>query len=176
MHKLRTHKWKRLARDASGLATIEFAFVSLVMMYTVLNGVEVARWSLQRMEVANAVNSATQAVWNACTSKKLPATTTCSGMEPAITAGLESTSLGNGVSGSSTEAYYCVDSDGVLTKVAEVADGKPDDCSDVDDTSHVPGDYVMVSASHTFTPLFPGMTVADLLPTDMTSTGSMRLL
>lgn len=183
MRELLTPKLKRLRGDTSGLATIEFAFVSLVMMYTILNGVEVARWSLQRMQVANAVNSATQAVWNACTSTKLPATTKCTdattGMTAAITAGLQSTSLGSDVTldtGFPSEAYYCLDSDGVLTKVGEVADPKPADCSEVDDDDHAPGDYVMISASYTFTPLFPGMTVADLLPTDMTSSGSMRLI
>ncbi len=53
---------KRLSAETSGMATIEFAIASTALTVGLLNGLEVARWSLQRMEMANAVHSATLAV------------------------------------------------------------------------------------------------------------------
>ena len=55
-----------LLKETSGLATIEFAFASTVLMYGLLNGLEAARYSFQKMEVANAVHAAAHAAWNAC--------------------------------------------------------------------------------------------------------------
>ena len=109
---------KRLVSDRSGLAGIEFALASTALTVGLLNGLEVARWSFERMEVANAVHSATLAVWNACDTKHLPAKTNCSGLTTAITNGLATTSLTTDVtiaSGYPTEAYYCLNSSKVLT-------------------------------------------------------------
>ena len=109
---------KRLVSDRSGLAGIEFALASTAFTVGLLNGLEVARWSFERMEVANAVHSATLAVWNACDTKHLPAKSNCSGLTTAITNGLATTSLTTDVtiaSGYPTEAYYCLNSSKVLT-------------------------------------------------------------
>jgi Flp pilus assembly protein TadG len=169
---------KCLKAAESGVAGIEFALVTSVLMLTLLNGVEIARWSFQRMQVRNAVHSASQAVWAACDTKHLPAKTNCTGLDAAITAGLQSTSLGTSVtktSGYPTEAYYCVNSSGVLTQVGPITAAKPSDCSAVGDASHSPGDYVMLSASYTYKPMFKGITVGNMLPKTLTATGSMRL-
>ncbi len=85
---------KRLFSDRSGLAGIEFALASTALTVGLLNGLEVARWSFERMEVANAVHSATLAAWNACDTKHLPAKTNCTGLTTAISNGLATTSLG----------------------------------------------------------------------------------
>lgn len=149
----------------------------MVMMYGLLNGLEIAQWSQQRMEVANAVHSASQAAWKACDLKHLPATTNCSGFTTAITNALQSTQLGSAVkfsSGSPTEAYYCVNSSGVLTQVSTVA-SKPSDCSGVGDSTHSPGDYVMISATYTYHPMLSNITVGRFLPATLSYSGSMRL-
>ena len=169
---------KRLLADKCGVAGIEFALVTTVLMYSLLNGVEIARWSFQKMELRNAVHSASQAAWSACDTKHLPATTNCTGLNTAITNGLRSTSLGSHVtatSGFPTEAYYCVNSSGVLTQVGPVTAAKPSDCSAVGDATRSPGDYVMLSASYTYTPMFTGITIGNMLPATLTSKGSMRL-
>ena len=86
----------------------------------------------QKMEMANAVNSATLAAWNACDTKHLPAKTNCTGLTSAITTGLQTTSLGTSVtlaSGYPTEGYYCVNSSGVLTNVANYSATPPATCS-----------------------------------------------
>jgi Flp pilus assembly protein TadG len=170
---------KRLLSDRSGLAGIEFAVASTVLTLGLLNGLEVARWSFQRMELANAVHSATLSVWNACDTKHLPAKTKCTGLTAAITNGLKTTTLGTDVtiaSGYPTEGYYCVDSSGVLTNVANYTATKPTDCSAVGDSSHSPGDYLVINASYTYAPMFgSGLTVGSLLTTNLTSTGYIRL-
>ncbi|MGZ2410958.1 Flp pilus assembly protein TadG [Sphingomonas sp. F9_3S_D5_B_2] len=170
---------RNLLRDSSGLATLEFAIASTTLMVGLLNGLEVARWSYQKMELANAVHSAAQAAWNACDTKHLPATTKCTGLSAAVTNALAATSLGSGVTattGYPTEAYYCVNSSGVLTSVGPVSAAKPADCSGVSDTAHVPGDYVVISASYTYSPLFgSNLTAGGFLPATLTKTGYIRL-
>ena len=179
MHKLTSHL-KRLISDRSGLAGIEFALASTVLTVGLLNGLEVARWSFQKMELANAVHSATLAVWNACDTKHLPAKTNCSTpLTTAITNGLKTTSLGTSVtlaSGFPTEGYYCLNSSKVLTLVAAYNATKPTDCSSVGDATHTPSDYVVIQAAYTYTPLFGnGLTVGKILQSNLTSTGYIRL-
>ena len=166
---------KRLFGDSSGLAGLEFALASTALTVGLLNGLEVARWSFQRMEVANAVHSATLAVWNACDTKHLPAKTNCTGFASAVTTGIAQTSLGS-MTPTTTEGYYCVNGSGVLTKVADYTATKPTDCSSVGDSSHSPGDYVVITASYPYTPLFgSGLTVGSMLTSSLTSTGYIRL-
>lgn len=179
MRKLFSFK-SRLFADNSGLATIEFALASTALTVGLLNGLEVARWSLQKMEVANAVHSATLSVWNACDTKHLPAKTKCTGLTTAITNGLQTTSLGTSVTlatGYPTEGYYCVNSTtGVLTKVADYSATKPADCSAQGDATHSPGDYVVIQATYAYTPLIGGhLTVGSTLQSTLTSTGYIRL-
>ena len=170
---------KRLSAETSGMATIEFAIASTALTVGLLNGLEVARWSLQRMEMANAVHSATLAVWNACDTKKLPAKSNCAGLNSAITTGLQTTSLGTSVtlaSGYPTEGYYCINSSGVLTNVANYNATPPADCSAQGDSTHSPGDYVVIQATYSYTPLIgSGLTVGSALPSTFTSTGYIRL-
>lgn len=173
-----TRKW-RLFADTSGLAGMEFALATTVLVVGLLNGLEVAQWSMQKMELNNAVHSATMAVWSACDIHHVPAMTNCStAMNTAITNGLQSTSLGTHVTlDTATEGYYCAGG-GVLTKVAAYdATTVPSDCSSVsNDKSHAPGDYVVVKANYTYTPLFgSSLTVGNTLPTALTSTGYIRL-
>lgn len=169
---------RSLGADTSGLAAVEFAIASTVLMLGLVNGVEIARWSLQKMQVANATNSASLAVWNACDTKHLPAKTNCTGLTAAITNGLNSTSLGSGVtlaSGSPTEAYYCVNGSGALQQVAAYTDAKPADCSAAGDSTRTPGDYVKIMTRANYTPLFGHVSVGGSLPSTFTSTAFIRL-
>ena len=178
VYKLLRSLWGPVASDTSGVAGIEFCVVSGVLMIGLLNGIEFARWYYQKMEMTNAVHSASYAVWKACDSKMLPAKTNCPGLTNAITNAVQSTSLGTSVtltSGYPTEAYYCVNSTGVLTQVSTIS-SKPADCTAVGDTTHAPGDYVVVAASYTYSPLFSTITIGGHLPTAMTSTAYMRLM
>ena len=171
---------KALGEDESGMVLVEFAFVSLALLYMLMNGLEVARWYYQRTEVSHAIHSASQAVLRSCDpTKQLPATTNCPNFNTYVAEGLASTALGNSIvltSGFPTEAYYCLNSSKTLQQVGTTASARPSDCTAVGDSTHRPGDYVQIQASYTFSPLFTGLTAGSLMPTNMTSTGFIRLL
>jgi hypothetical protein len=90
-----------------------------------------------------------------------------------MTSAAQSTSLGSTVTlGTASEGWYCTDSTGTLKPVV----GPPTDCSATLTGSTVaPGDYISITASHTYNPIFPSATIAAALPSPITSTAWMRL-
>jgi Flp pilus assembly protein TadG len=169
--------WRRLSalrRDSRGVAAIEFALIASTLSIGVLNVVDIGVFAYKRMEVENAGQAGAQAAWAACPQDQLPATTNCSALTTAVTTAIQSTSLGTHVTAATpTEGYYCVSSAGVLTYVSAVST-KPADCSSVGGTAS-PADYVTISVSYTYAPIFPGITVASAFPTDLSKTTYMRM-
>ena len=176
----------RLLRDESGLAAMELALVAGTLSTVMLNGVEIGRFYFAKMELQNATQMAAQNVWKVCdTPTKAPVTRNCAGRTTAMETGLQSTSLGTSVtlsSGYPTEAYYCASTtDGSLIIVGPVSnnDGtaatKPSTCSPNGSGSDTPGDYIVIRAQYTYTPIFRGITIGSLLPTTVTSTTTMRI-
>ena len=150
-------------QDAHGVAAVEFAIAATLIMVGILNAVDVGIYEYRRMEVENAAQVGAQAAWKACynTSTMLPATTKCAGLNDAITAAIRSTSLGAAVavtSGYPTEGYYCVNTSGALQSVGDLSN-KPANCSDAGNSSVSPGDYLQVSVSIAYAPLFSNLTV-----------------
>ena len=170
----------RLLRDESGVAALELALVAGTLSTVMLNGVEIARFYFAQMEVQNASQMAAQNVWKTCdTQAKAPVTINCSARTTAITTGLQSTSLGSSVSLATnypTEAYYCAaTADGSLINVGAVTSAKPTACSPNGSGADTPGDYIVIQAQYTYTPIFRGITIGSLLPTSITSTTKMRI-
>ena len=168
---------RRIVHDQRGVAAIEFGLVAGTLAFVMLNCTDAARFYVQRMQIENAARMGAQAAWNSCDVSKLPATTKCTGLNTAVTNAVQSTSLGTAVTvqgGSPTEGYYCVSSAGVLTLVSAVS-AKPANCASVGSPTSQPGDYVKVSATFTYSPLFGGISVGSTLPTSITSTAMMRL-
>jgi Flp pilus assembly protein TadG len=167
-------------RDTSGTAAIDFAAASMLLIVGVLNAVDVGIYEYRRMEVENAAQAGAQSAWKTCydTSTMLPATVNCAGLNSAITAAIQSTSIGTNVSLSSgypTEGYYCVNGSGVLQSVGSLSN-KPTDCSAVGNSSARPGDYIQVQVSSPYTPLFSNMTVMGAMGiSSITMTSWMRL-
>jgi hypothetical protein len=91
---------------------------------------------------------------------------------------VQSTSLGTHVtlqSGSPSEGYYCVNtSTGALQYMNDV-NHKPADCSAAGSAGVPPADYITISTTFTYAPLFPGITVASTFATPITRTALMRL-
>jgi Flp pilus assembly protein TadG len=165
------------ALERRGSAAIELAIIGPVIGLALLNAVDIGRYFYQKMEVQNAAQSGAQAAWSSCTMAQLPATLNCSGLNAAVTAAVQATSLGTSVtlaSGSPSEAYYCVNSSGALVDVATVSN-PPSDCSSVGNSTGTPGDYIVVQVSFAYSPIFPGLSVAGAFPTPTTSTSMMRL-
>lgn len=131
------------------------------------------------MELENATEMGAQAAWKTCdpNNNQVPATTNCSGLTTAITNAVHGTSLGTTVllqSGSPAEGYYCVNNAGALQYVSDVS-SKPADCTVAGSPTLQPGDYITVTTSYSYTPLFPGITVASAFATPIIKSAMMRL-
>ncbi len=169
--------WALLGRDSKGLAAIEFSFIASILSLAVLNVSDFTVYFYDRMEVDEAAQMGAQAAWNTCGLNNVPATTNCSGMSAAVTSAVQSTSLGTSVtlqSGSPSEAWYCVNSSGALQDMAAIG-SKPTDCTAAGVSSNSPGDWIEVQTTYTWTPIFPGLSVASALSHTITATGWMRL-
>ena len=154
-------QWFR--QDTRGVAAVEFSIAATMIIVGVLNAVDVGLYEYRRMQVENAAQVGAQAAWKACydTSAMLPATTKCAGLNDAITAAIQSTSLGSNISltsGYPTEGYYCVNTSGALQSVGSLSN-KPANCSDAGNASVLPGDYLQVGVSYAYAPLFSNLTV-----------------
>jgi Flp pilus assembly protein TadG len=166
--------------DRRGVAAVEFAIAAMFLVLGLLNAVDVGYYTYQRMEVENAAQVGAQTAWKTCNDPTymLPATQNCSGLNAAITAAIQSTSLGTAVtlqSGYPQEGYYCANSSGVLQSVGSLA-SKPANCSAAGDATVAPGDYLKVGVTVSYAPLFPGITVMSAWGvSSITMTSWMRL-
>lgn len=163
--------------DHRGVAAVEFALVAGVLAMAMLNALDIARYYYERMEVQNATQMGAQAAWSTCDVAKLPASVNCPGLSAAVTAAIQSTSLGASVtlkSGSPAEGYYCLNSANAIVFVSAVST-KPADCSSVGNASGAPVDYIKVETSYAYTPLFKSLSVGSSLPTPITASSLMRL-
>ena len=173
-------KAAELASDQGGAAAVEFALFGSLLVVGLLNMVDVSIYLYRSMELDNATQMGAQTVWKTCDPSKgyLPATTSCPGLNSAITTAIHSTSLGTQVSlqsGSPAENYYCLDSSGSLQSVGAVTSPPPSNCSSVGMANLQPTDYIRITTQFSYAPLFPGITVARLFPTTITKTAMMRL-
>jgi Flp pilus assembly protein TadG len=183
MDAIGNHRWRRFGfrkfwEDRRGVSGIEFGLVGGSLCLLLLNGVDVARYFYSRMQVENAAQMGAQAAWKSCDPAKLPAKTQCSGLTNAVTAAVQSTSLGSKVSlrsGSPSEGYYCLDKFNALQPVGSLS-ARPVDCSATAMPHLVPGDYIKVDVTYSYTPLFLDLTLARLFETPVTKTAYMRLL
>jgi Flp pilus assembly protein TadG len=153
---------KRLGRAQGGTAIIEFALFGSILSVLLLNVIDVVLLIAAQMGVNYAAQVGTQAAFATCSAGSMPATANCPKMNSAITAAVQSTYLGTAVSvssGSPSEAYYCIASDGGLQQVGDSSSNRPSNCSTTGDASATPGDYVTVNVDYTFTPLFSGLSI-----------------
>lgn len=165
--------------DQQGTSAIEFSFFAGLLSLGLLNMTDVSIYIYQRMEVENATEIGAQAAWKLCDPFKgyVPATTNCPGLTTTVTNAVQSTSLGTKVSlqsGSPAEGYYCVNNSGSLQYVSSVS-SKPADCTAAGMPNLQPGDYVTVTTTFVYAPLFPGITVARNFATPITKTAMMRV-
>lgn len=147
----------------------------------VLNAFELGRFAYQRMQVENAAYAGAQAAWKTCydASLMLPATQNqnCPGLNTAVTAAIQSTSLGTKVSLSSTgiaEGYYCVNASNTLQSVGSLS-SKPTNCSAAGNANALPGDYLQVNVTFSYKPLLSITVMGVRGASTITKTSWMRL-
>jgi Flp pilus assembly protein TadG len=167
-----------LARDCGGIAAIEFAVFAGLLSLAILNVTDVSIYAFQLMEVENATQMGAQAAWTTCGLTNLPATTNCSGLSQAVQNAVQSTSLGTKValqSGSPAEGYYCINSSNALQYVDSVSNSEPSDCSAAGNSNVTPADYIEISTTFSYVPLFKGISIGGSLTTPIAKTAWMRL-
>ena len=175
-------RWRNSApsfiRDVSGVAAIEFGLVGFLILAGVFNAVDLAYYGYQLEEVEDAAQVGVQAAYNVCNGaiSSLPAIGNCSSLSATITAAIISTSLGARVSlasGYPVEGYYCVNTSGALQSVGS---SEPSNCAAAGNSSATPGDYLQISVTFSYTPLFPGISVMSALgATSIVRTSWIRL-
>jgi Flp pilus assembly protein TadG len=168
-----------LLQDRRGVAAIEFALFGSMLCVGTVNVADIGIYIYQRMEVENSTQMGAQAAWNACTTSLtlLPATLNCSGLNSAVQNATQQTSLGKQVTlqaGSPSEGYYCLNVSNALQYVSNV-NSKPADCSAVGMPGLQPADYITITVTFAYAPLFPGLTVARAFPAPIVRTSMMRL-
>lgn len=174
--------WRRYRSEQRGAAAVEFALVLTLLTIPILNVVDLAVYSWNKLQVDNAAQMAVQAAWATCDiTSEIPATpnsyANCPTMPAAVTQAAQSTTLGTGVTvTATTENYYCVNtSTNVLVTVGNFPNTKPGNCSSVGLSADTPGDYVLITVSYTYTPVFPAVSIASFLATPITRQAWMRL-
>ena len=167
----------RMVRDAGGLAAIEFALIASFFCMAVLNVVDISVFLYDRLQVNNATQVAAQAVWQTCDLNHLPVTTKCPAMSAAVTAALQSTSLGSSVqllSGYPVDGYYCVNTSSTLQYVSDYS-SPPANCSAAGNAGVAPAEFVQIQTIFTYVPIFSGLSILSILPTAITATSWVRL-
>jgi Flp pilus assembly protein TadG len=157
---------KRYAVDRSGLAAFEVVIWLGVLFPALLSIVDLGTFAFVRMQVENAAQVGAQAAWSNCDS---PPLSNCPTITAAVDAAVGDTSLGGSVArlGEVAGGYYCTDID----TQELVANGTASTCDD----GRRAGYYAQVTATYAFNPLFPGVSVGELLPDAISQTAWTRL-
>ena len=163
----------------NGSAAVEFAVVLVLLTVPILNVYDVASYVYDRMELENAAQSAVQTAWEECAANgKVPATSNCTGLTAAITTAAETT-MGTSVGTPTITEDYCCPGTSALDcsdgSVSGYTTTSPAACSS-SEGGNAPGDYIFVTVSYSYSPLYPGVSVASLLTTPITRTAYMRLM
>lgn len=170
-------KSKAITTNERGVAAAEFALFAGILSLALINAVDLSIYTYKRMELENAAQMGVQAVWKACDTNRLPAITSCPALTAAIANAVQSTSLGSRVSlssGSPSEGYYCLNNTNALQYVSDVSK-KPSNCSATGMPSLQPADYIKITTTFAYAPLFPGISVASAFATPINKTSMMRL-
>lgn len=175
----------RFWRDTRAAAAAEFALCLTMLALPICNVIDLGFYTYERMQVEAAANAAVAAAWHTCSTSAQVPTVNCSGVASTMLTAAQSTSLSTNVTlpaASITEGFYCSNGSGALVQVGSSGSTStaptapsPNNCSTVIANSKtVPGDYVLATASATYTPLFGNATLLSL-PSPITRTAWMRL-
>lgn len=177
-------RWKRtraafgaFRKDSRGIAGLEFAVIGGFLCAAIVNVADISIYLYKRMQVENAALVGTMSALKACDPSHLPATVNCPGLTAAVTAAIQSTSLGNAISlsGAISEGYYCINSSNVLQYMSDVS-SKPANCAAAGMAALQPSDYIRVAVTFSYSPVFSGLSVAGLFVTPITKTAMVRML
>ena len=155
------------------MAAVEFAIMALVLVFLLLNGIDLAHYTYARMQLENAAQMGAHAAWVTCDPSTVPALTKCGGLTGKVADAVQGTSL-RAVQSSVTEGYYCPQASSKLSRVSGVAE-PPANCKQTGFETIAPGYYLAIDVAYTYAPLIDVPTVTPLLGTSLKHTAYMRL-
>jgi len=198
-------RWLRTyGLDERGAGAVEFALWLTFMIWPFMNVVDLGYYLFQVMQVRAAAQAAADTAQTMCgQTGKVPAASACNTLTPTLitemTTSAQSTLLGTavtlttgttaGVAGSAPyEGYYCTNTSNSLVLATNTSDPwlitgsniatEPTDCSTaVSGDTDLPADYVIVTTSYAYTPLFKNISLVSLLrvSSTITQTAWMRI-
>jgi len=164
--------YRAYVTNRAGAAAAEFALILTMLTIPLLNVFDIGVYVYDRMQLDNAAQVAVQTAWAQCApSGNVPATSNCSGLAAAMTTAIRTTPLGSGVTITSTTESYCCPGAGTISCQGPVATTTPASCS----SGQAPGDYIFITASYTYSPLYSSLSVASFLTSPIVRTAWMRL-
>lgn len=190
--------------DERGASAVELALWLTFMIWPFMNVVDLGYYLFQVMQVRAAAQAAADTAQTMCgQTGKVPAATACNTLSPTLTTEMttaaHSTFLGNAVSfttgttaGASDsapyEGYYCTGTSNTLVLATTTTNPwmitdtttatEPNDCSTAVPTdADLPADYVIVTTTYDYTPLFKNISLISLLrvSSTITQTAWMRI-
>jgi Flp pilus assembly protein TadG len=173
---------RAFGRADLGAAAAEFAIVATLLVYMLVNVVDLGMYVYARMQVENAAQAAAEKVFVACeSSTTTDVTSKCSGVAGVITTAAQQTSLGTSVTAqiASTpgEGWYCSNGSGGMTRSSTaITAAQPNCLLTVLLNVSAAGDYLPITATYTYTPVFPGATVTSIIGTSISKTVWIRVV
>jgi Flp pilus assembly protein TadG len=181
--------------DTRGGAAVEIGLMITVMTIPLLNVPDLAIYGAQSMAVSTAAHAGAEAAYRTCNSAQYwPAIVNCPTFSTVIQDAVQSTSLGTNVvetpGSPPAEGYYCTTTAGALVLVSSLSSivgtaptNVPSTCSAQTPPtgatwsapSAAPGDYVQVSVTYTYHPLFPYVSAVSFLAQTLNRTQWIRL-
>lgn len=174
-------------RDVRGAAAAEFVLCLPLVIAPIVGMVDLGIFAVQRMQVDAASQAGAAAAWHVCDDPdEAVSEATCGEgdvLAAAITAGVQSTTLGDSVTEASTPiaGYYCAPAGGgdleLVSDSTWAIDGtpavKPGTCGD--GNTNAPAQYIQVTVNFTYTPVFGALVAAGVLPETITRTSWRRI-
>lgn len=167
----------RFLRDTRAVASAELAMILPAVAFIILNVVDLGFYIFTRMQVDLAAQSAVGAARVLCDQDtEYPAMTNCAGLSAAMTSAAQTTTLAGSVTIANTdEKSYCADATGTLIEAGTPASPSADCAAVVAGSTTKPGLYIGATTTYTFTPIFPGASVAAYLTSPIQRTAWLRL-
>ena len=168
---------RRFLTDQRGVAALEFALVGSLLVAALFNVAEVSRYAYLAIQVSAASQAGAQGALVECDTQHIPATTSCPGLINAVSTALHSTSLGNDIAldGALQEGWYCVNTSSHALQLMGDAAHKPLNCGEAGDVTAEAGLYLRVNVTYHYDAMFPGLTIAEAFPENITRSAWMRM-
>lgn len=166
-------------RNTCGAVAVETALVAGLLTILIAQVLDFGWFAYCSMQTKTAAQAAAAKAAAVCKdAAQLPATQNCSNLQQVMEDAAQKITNSTAVTVTAlNEGYYCQDpgANNAFVEVGDIANNvKPADCSPYSATA-TPGDYINVTVTYNFTPMFPGLSAISYSGNTLTADGWMRL-